>query len=62
MSAEKSLRDEFAMAALGGMLAATPAEVLCNPNLMRDKSHTLCELAYRQADALLAEREKRAAE
>ena len=56
---EVSLRDQFAMAALSGLLAATPAEVLCNPNLMGGKACKLCETAYDHADALLAEREKR---
>ena len=59
---EKTLRDEFAMAALSGLLAATPAEVLCNPSLMNDKACKLCETAYAHADALLTEREKRAEE
>ena len=53
-----SLRDEFAKAALSGLLAATPAEVLCNPKLMADKACKLCETAYAHADAMVAESKK----
>ena len=52
------LRDKFAAAALSGLLAATPADVLCNPKLMADKCGKLCETAYAHADAMVAESKK----
>lgn len=48
--AERTLRDEFAMAALAGMLAGEPGSHLSLGPCARD--------CYRYADAMLAERAK----
>jgi len=46
----KTLRDEFAMAALTGMI--------CHPELNNHKSHEIADIAYDHADAMMIEREK----
>ena len=48
--APKTLRDEFAMAALTGILA--------NTDLSNSTAHEFAEIAYGQADAMMTERRK----
>lgn len=53
----KTLRDEFAMAALTGMLAANPQGV---PGMNEDNvDEIMAREAYASADAMLAERKKK---
>ena len=57
-----SLRDYFAGCAMMGLVAASPESVITNPKLLCQKADSLCEVAYAQADALLAERARRSEE
>lgn len=53
-STQKTLRDEFAMAALTGMIVVTGKGYLCHPTDLENFAHD----AFRYADAMMKEREK----
>ncbi len=56
VAAAMSLRDQFAMAALTGIIASEPPETWTSAEFESPRRHRFARMAYKHADAMLAAR------